>query len=157
MLLAKFRIRFSLEVYVRGILPNIRQKIELAKALYNLSHGMIVSMLALPIILVFLYSVFLLIPATRKGAILSLTENHPVEIITFLGLFAGGLLGLVLAWRAGKRREKFLVVGFYTLFSLGLLLISLEEISWGQTFFGFSTPRFILQENIQPLFILRAI
>jgi len=80
--------------------------------------------------------------------LLIVEENYPVELITFFGYFFAGILGLTLAWQGWKRREGFILVGVYTLFSLGMLFIGMEEISWGQTFFGFDTPAFV-QGNMQ--------
>jgi len=81
-------------------------------------------------------------------------ENYPVELVTFLGYFFAGIIGLNLAWQSWKRKEGMLISGFYTIFSLGMLLIGMEEVSWGQTFFGFNTPESILQVNRQQEFNL---
>jgi hypothetical protein len=82
------------------------------------------------------------------------SENHPIESLTFIALIAGGTIGLIFALRLNRREEGMLVSGFYVLFSLGLLFFALEEVAWGQAFFGFNTPKFINRLNKQGEFTL---
>jgi hypothetical protein len=76
-------------------------------------------------------------------------ENHLIEVLTFVFLLLGGVLGLTLAWRVGKRRGKLLVVAFYVLISVGLLVTAMEEVAWGQQFLGFETPSALREMNEQ--------
>ena len=58
-------------------------------------------------------------------------------------------MGLVLTWRLVRHREPFYLVGFYALFSLGLLVTGLEEVAWGQWLFRFETPDMFKNINKQ--------
>jgi len=92
-------------------------------------------------------------PARRSGhavgACWVLAENHPVEVLTFVFLLAGGVLGLLLARRAKRLALPAAISGFYLVFALGLLFAGLEEIAWGQQFLGFETPAAIGHLNRQ--------
>ena len=76
-------------------------------------------------------------------------ENGPVELLTFLFLFAGGVLGLSLAARARRLRLGWWTVAFYCAFGLGFLLVGMEEIAWGHWFFHWKTPAFWRELNRQ--------
>jgi hypothetical protein len=91
----------------------------------------------------------LLARATRPAMLWMLEEDHPVETLTFAFLFAGSLVGLRLAWALRARGEKRWVRGFYVLFSIGLFLIAMEEIAWGQRLLGFQTTESFQSVNRQ--------
>lgn len=93
-----------------------------------------------PIIMMSVCAVFLMNPVTRSATLWMLKENHPVELLTFAVALAAGLLGLALAWRAGKGGEKAFVIGFYAMFAAALIFLAMEEVAWGQQFFGFASP-----------------
>jgi hypothetical protein len=76
-------------------------------------------------------------------------ENQPVQLLTFLLFLLGGILGFILAKRAKSNNEGIFVYGFYILFSCALLFCAMEEISWGQMFFKFPTPKAFRDINIQ--------
>jgi hypothetical protein len=80
------------------------------------------------------------LPASRKLALWLLLENHPVEMLTFVALIFGGLYGLALAWKSRQAGEPILYPLFFLVFSVVLILIGMEEISWGQQFLHFQTP-----------------
>src|SRR5919199_2265352 len=61
-----------------------------------------------------------------------LREHHPVEMLSFVFDLLAAILGLALAWRAKKRADGLFVVGFYALFSIGMLWLAGEEVAWGQ-------------------------
>jgi hypothetical protein len=67
---------------------------------------------------------------------------------TFLSLLASGIGGFALTVRFALRGAKFAAC-FYAVFSLGLLLIAMEEIAWGQHLFGFQTPENWAALNVQ--------
>ena len=95
-------------------------------------------------------SFLLLLPRTTRPAMLwLLEEDHPVETLTFVFLFAGGVVGLALARTLRRRGEKFWVWGFYLVFSVGLFLVAMDEIAWGQRVLGFRTPEAIRAVNRQ--------
>ena len=135
------------------MLESIRRKIQFhsnfASSLYNISSPTIQTIFISPVLIIILYLAIFLPAATRPFALLIVEENYPIELITFFGYFFASILGLSLAWQGWKRREGFLVVGIYAFFALGLLLIGMEEISWGQSFFRFATPDAIHKLNEQ--------
>ncbi|MEP6994610.1 MAG: hypothetical protein ABI968_08830 [Acidobacteriota bacterium] len=95
-------------------------------------------------------SFLLLLPrVTRPTMLWMLEENHPVEMLTFVFLFAGSLIGLRLAWTLRERGEKRWNYGFYVVFSLGLFVTAMEEIAWGQQLLGFETPESFRSINRQ--------
>ena len=104
---------------------------------------------ASPVVIFGLYSLLLVLDPTQWIAVRLLGENQLVELLTFATLLAGGILGLSLVWRSRRRIDNNLIVTFYTLFSLGLLFIAMEEISWGQQFFHFATPEWLAGINAQ--------
>ncbi len=105
--------------------------------------------LFLPGLLFLLTAIALAIPATRAATIWMLLENGPVEVITFLVLTIGGLYGLNLSWKLHRKGEHIGYVLFYAVFSLGILFTGLEEIAWGQQFWGFETPGAFKELNMQ--------
>ena len=76
-------------------------------------------------------------------------ENSMFELATAGLLLAGGVFGLAMAWRAKGRGERGLVWGFFLVFSLGLLLVGMEELAWGQKLFGYATPTVLAELNQQ--------
>lgn len=102
-----------------------------------------------PVLLLGGYAALLWWPPTRQVAAWLVQENRPVELLTFLALFAGGLWGLSHARhlrRQGVARGPW---GFYACFSAGLLLVAMEEIAWGQQFLRFETPMAWKHLNVQ--------
>ncbi|GJL49636.1 MAG: hypothetical protein NPIRA01_08630 [Nitrospirales bacterium] len=102
-----------------------------------------------PFALLLFYSVFLAFPVTRQAALWTLEENGPVELLTFLFAMVGGIQGLVLVQQVREHREPILVSGFYLAFSAGLIFLGMEEVAWGQWFFGFETPTYWNEINNQ--------
>lgn len=83
-----------------------------------------------------------------------LEENRPVELLTFVFLFLGGILGLLLAVRAKRRGWGNVAAWFYLFFSIGMIFTAMEEVAWGQWFFGFQTPAMVREINAQGEFTL---
>jgi hypothetical protein len=73
-------------------------------------------------------------------------ETHPVQILGFIFFFLSGLGGLVLTV-ALLRRKKVWTAAFYALFSLGVLVVGMEEINWGQFILGFESPQFFQKQG----------
>ena len=46
-------------------------------------------------------------------------------------------------------KNKYLLTGIYFLFAIGMLIICLEEISWGQRIFGIENPDYFEEHNTQ--------
>jgi hypothetical protein len=90
--------------------------------------------------------VTLLTPAAFHWAFVS--EFGPVELGTAASFGAAAILAFGLA----ARSRGVVPVGFralYLLFALGALFAGLEEISYGQHFFGWQTPRWFAEQNAQ--------
>ena len=118
------------------------------------SHGMGIfsarTIALTPLALVLLYGALIVFPPTRSFALLLQEENHLLEMLTFAFLVLGGALGLALAWRVSRQGVSSpFVVGFYLLFSIGLLIVAMEEVAWGQKLLGFETPTSLEKVNAQ--------
>lgn len=78
-----------------------------------------------------------------------------------MSLFLAGVIGLQIAWGYNRiikdRSKRYFVIGFYLVFSIGLLFVAMEEVSWGQWIFGFETPYSIGVINKQGEFNLHNI
>lgn len=95
--------------------------------------------MAVPVVAMLGMMALLLDPDSESAAMWMLEENHPIEMLSFVFLLAGGVLGLSLAGRAKRMGERPLVSNFYLVFALGLLLAAMEEIAWGQKLLGFDS------------------
>lgn len=87
--------------------------------------------------------------ATRGFAIRISRENSVIEFVTAGLMLASGIYGLWLAWRLKRQRERWWVCGFLALFSIGMLLVGMEEIAWGQKLYSFQTPAALKDLNKQ--------
>src|SRR5688572_20304385 len=108
-----------------------------------------------PIVVSLAYAALLAFKPTRRFALQMSDENYPIELGTFALLIAGGIYGIRLAVRT--RRENTLpgwAVAFYMAFAVLLVLVGMEEVSWGQWFFHFRTPESIARINTQGEFTL---
>ena len=81
-----------------------------------------------------------LLPPTRRLAQWLMQEDLVVEDITFVALFAASVLSGLLARRTHRDRQPALVTWFFVALGLGLFVVAMEEISWGQWLFFFKTP-----------------
>ncbi len=101
-----------------------------------------------PFMLILIVAGLLLIPSTRDFGFWLLRENHPIEMLTFIIFLIGGFFGMNFI----KKHNKVFslrVLLFYGIFSFLLLLVAMEEISWGQSFFHFDTPKKWAAINVQ--------
>ncbi len=78
-------------------------------------------------------------PSTRDIGFWMLAENSPVELLSFLIFLLAGIYGIRFSFRI-KSKIKLIHFTFYLFFSVVLVFIAMEEISWGQWFFHFETP-----------------
>jgi hypothetical protein len=76
------------------------------------------------------------------------SELGPVELGTAACWFAASVLAFWLAVRS-RGRAPAAIRALYVLFALGALFAGLEEISYGQHFFGWQSPRWFVEENAQ--------
>ncbi len=102
-----------------------------------------------PLILLGGFWFAMVLPATQDFCALLLRENYPVELLTFLAALAGAVIGFRLVARLRAVGAPAGVRLFFLLFSIGLLLLAGEEVSWGQDFYWYKTPRFIRLHNAQ--------
>jgi hypothetical protein len=102
-----------------------------------------------PVVFVGAWALLLTLRSTRRAALHLLDENQPVELLTFAVLIVAGVGALALARQARRRGEPPLVAVFYALFGLGLLVVGMEEVAWGQWFFHFETPAALKEFNAQ--------
>jgi hypothetical protein len=66
-------------------------------------------------------------------------EDGVVEYTTSVAYLLAGVIGVLVA-KAYSRDGKRLLVVLWLLFALALVVVALEEISWGQRLFGVETP-----------------
>jgi hypothetical protein len=104
---------------------------------------------ATPFALLFGYAALLALPATRPFARELSLENRPIELLSFGLLLLAALLAIDLARRAAVRGESRRVSAFYSVFGVGLFVVGMEEVAWGQHFFGWSTPESWREINAQ--------
>ncbi|KAA3601470.1 MAG: hypothetical protein DWQ06_07570 [Calditrichaeota bacterium] len=91
----------------------------------------------------------LIAPQTRGLTLWLLEENRPVEVATFIFLFLASIWSFKDFWLAKKQNELFFVYGFYAVFGFVMFVVAMEEIAWGQSFFGFATPESLQEINKQ--------
>ena len=102
-----------------------------------------------PVALVVAFGLLWLHEGTRHSAWVLSDENQPIELVSFGAFFVAGLAGL---WHLRALAREGVPGGTRALFgliSLGLLVVAMEEISWGQWFFRFETPEAIEWRNMQ--------
>ncbi len=102
-----------------------------------------------PVALTALMAVLLTTDATRGFAIRISRENSVIELVTAGLMLAGGVLGLALASRMKARGHRRWAWGFFLVFSLGMLLVGMEELAWGQKLFEYGTPALLADLNQQ--------
>ncbi len=132
-----------------SIISRIGSGLRKSEQTYRISSSVARVIVFTPVAIVFISLLFLAVPITRSLIGWMVLENHPVELLTFVSLFSAGTMGWKLAWKARDNERGILVVGFYAVFSTGLLFVAMEEISWGQWLFGFEPPSAIKSINKQ--------
>lgn len=78
----------------------------------------------------------------------SVSEDSISEYLQAIGYFSTGVIFILIAIKgsgAGPRLQRI----FFLIAGLGVLMISMEEISWGQRLFGIKTPDWFRSHNIQ--------
>jgi hypothetical protein len=83
---------------------------------------------------------------TRKQLHLVHREDGIIETASALFLLCAAVVSVRIAWKLGRGRPE-----YYMHLFLGLLFFVMfgEEISWGQRYFGLTTPEFIAAVNVQ--------
>ncbi|MEA2734627.1 MAG: hypothetical protein QOE14_1078 [Humisphaera sp.] len=78
------------------------------------------------------------------------SENKPVEMLTFVLALVAAVMGVNFAIELWRRRPRERFAGiFYIVFALGMFVIGMEEIAWGQSLLGFQTPQAWAEMNAQ--------
>jgi len=86
------------------------------------------------------FQILYLIPASREVAATLLHGDNVLEMVTFLALASACVLGARLTFQLRRDGHPTLIWGFFLLFSVGLFVVAMEEISWGQWLFFWKTP-----------------
>ena len=92
-----------------------------------------------PVLLLGASALFLLMPPTARLSLWMLSEDRPVEALTFFAFMGASLMAGRLAWMH-RRGFQWWVPGVYVLLALAFFGIGMEEVSWGQRWLGFETP-----------------
>ncbi|CAN5619494.1 hypothetical protein BH09PLA1_BH09PLA1_09110 [soil metagenome] len=77
------------------------------------------------------------------------SEDRPVEILTFVALMLATYIGVRLVVHLRRGVAPRWVWLFYAIFTLGVFVTGMEEIAWGQWIFFFKTPDFWDKLNAQ--------
>ena len=115
---------------------------------YKLIHDLQIIIFITPFFLLAVFTFFLYYTDYSTFYKVMRKENHPVELITFIFLLAGSVIGFILSYKLTIAGNKFVSV-FYFIFALGLFFVAMEEISWGQWIFKFHTPDYMRGLNRQ--------
>lgn len=75
-------------------------------------------------------------------------EDGLVENLQFLLFFVAGIVAILAGRRLGEAGLK-LHCWLYWLLGIGLLVVAMDEISWGQRLFGIATPERVAAVNLQ--------
>lgn len=89
------------------------------------------------------------VPASRRAAEWLMHEDYPVEDITFLALLVASILGFRLSLRNRRAGGPTIEWVFWMVLSIGLFVVAMEEISWGQWIFFWNTPKVLQHVNRQ--------
>ena len=73
-------------------------------------------------------------------------EDGPVECATSLAYLGAGCVAWLVA-RGLRRRGERALWALWSLLALALVLVCLEEISWGQRLFGVQTPEVLARQR----------
>ena len=109
----------------------IFNQIRIEKENLHLSSFAYISLLTFPLAIVFVFTALIYFEHTRYFAHWLLEENSFVENLTFIFLLFGGIFGLKLLMNLKKNPSFKLLRIFLLVFSLFLIFVAMEEISWG--------------------------
>jgi hypothetical protein len=102
-----------------------------------------------PVVIAVAFALLLVMPATHKLCLWLISENNPVEDITFLSLLVGAIGAF---WMSAHRRftgGDRLLSAFFVVLGVGLFLVAGEEIAWGQSLLYYYPPAYFLEHNTQ--------
>lgn len=102
-----------------------------------------------PWLVVIIFAAVLNIEDTFRHAWWMLSENRPIEVLTFLAAFIAAGVGVINSWLTFKLKKSPWITTFYASFSFVMLFIAMEEIAWGQQYFRFETLELMKRYNAQ--------
>ena len=76
-------------------------------------------------------------------------EHYPVESISLIVILVSIIIGIKFILLMYRRNIESYKIIFVSLLVLGLIFVGLEEVSWGQWFFYFSSPEYFKETNLQ--------
>jgi len=106
---------------------------------YQIHKRLVRTIFFAPIIISILIGALFISSETKEFGFWLMEENAPLEILTFIIFLFSGICGIYFTLKL-KKLLKIEIKLFYILFSFCLILIAMEEVSWGQWFFHFETP-----------------
>ncbi|MBT5219292.1 MAG: hypothetical protein HOM16_07385 [Woeseia sp.] len=130
-------------------MEKIKAQIRTLEVLHCLSSGTGLAVAIAPIIIIALYSGLLWNDGTNEISRRMLIENNPVELATFVFLTLGSVQSMRLFLKRRASGQAGNLVWFYAVFSVSMLFVAMEEISWAQWFFAFETPGIVANSNAQ--------
>ncbi len=135
---------------MENIISRIKFRIIAAEKVYGIGSSVILMIFLSPFFIVFIISIFLQLSSTRPVVISIIMENQLVmRSLTSMFLIAGGFLGLRLVLQIKKQKKELLMFWFYLALSIGLLIIGMEKVRWGQQFFISEVPSGLSNINHQ--------
>lgn len=87
--------------------------------------------------------------ATREFGHRLIRENGPIEMATFTVFLAGGVIALMATSRGRLMGTSPALLSVIGGFAIAWLFAGMEEISWGQSLIGFSSPAVMQRVNVQ--------
>ncbi|MCJ8167633.1 hypothetical protein MKJ04_22510 [Pontibacter sp. E15-1] len=134
---------------MRNYLQQLQGVFEKEREAYKLQRKLVWLLLLAPVLIAVGFCVAWFVPVTYKLALWVSKENHPAELLTFVFLIFGSVIGGYLAWYLKSKHEKVAIWALYTGYAIALFVIAMEEISWGQQLLGFETPDAFKEMNEQ--------
>jgi len=121
---------------VKNIIGRIKYRVIAAEKVYDIGSPVTLMIFFSPFFIVFFMCIFLQLSLTRPVVVSIIVENQLVMgSLTSVFLVAGGFLGLRLVLQIKNHKKGLLIFWFYLAFSIGLLIIGMEKVRWGQLFF----------------------
>ena len=134
---------------VENIISTIRIQLLSAERIYGLGSSVTLAIFVFPFIVVFFSCSFLLLLPTHRVTLLILKEKGLLDLLTFVSLITGGILGLRLVVNIVKYKSGLHELWFYLAFSIGLLITGMIEASGGKQDAGLVAPSIITDLNAQ--------
>lgn len=134
----------------KNFIARIKFRVIAAGNVYGIGSSLALTIFLSPFFIVLFSCTFLLLSSTRPLFISMIIENPlAVGLLTSVFLIAGGGLGLRLVLHIKKHKKGLLMFWFFLALSVGLLLIGIEKVRWGQLFFISNDPSSLNNINQQ--------